>query len=54
MAHAHRATAMLRLSCPHRRARKIVAYFGSSSTGGKGQAFDWVAELRRRRRDEQF
>ncbi|MER9647897.1 SGNH/GDSL hydrolase family protein [Mesorhizobium sp. M0199] len=28
--------------------RKIVACLGSSSTAGKGQAFDWIAELRRR------
>jgi len=28
--------------------RKIVACLGSSSTAGKGQAFDWIEELRRR------
>jgi lysophospholipase L1-like esterase len=28
--------------------RKIVACLGSSSTAGRGQAFDWIAELRRR------
>jgi lysophospholipase L1-like esterase len=28
--------------------RKIIACLGSSSTAGKGQAFDWIAELRRR------
>ena len=34
--------------------RKIVACLGSSSTAGKGQAFDWIAELRRRPRNGQF
>jgi lysophospholipase L1-like esterase len=28
--------------------RKIVAFLGSSSTAGKGQAFDWIDELKRR------
>jgi lysophospholipase L1-like esterase len=28
--------------------RKIVAFLGSSSTAGKGQAFDWIGELKRR------
>jgi len=28
--------------------RRIVACLGSSSTAGKGQAFDWIGELRRR------
>src|SRR5436305_1754160 len=27
---------------------RIVACLGSSSTAGKGQAFDWIGELRRR------
>jgi lysophospholipase L1-like esterase len=34
--------------------RKIVACLGSSSTAGKGQAFDWIAELRRRPGNGQF
>ena len=34
--------------------RKIVACLGSSSTAGKGQAFDWMAELRRRPGNGQF
>ncbi|WP_434721401.1 SGNH/GDSL hydrolase family protein [Mesorhizobium sp. RIZ17] len=34
--------------------RKIVACLGSSSTAGKGQAFDWIAELRRRPRNGRF
>src|SRR5213595_1207373 len=34
--------------------RTIVACLGSSSTAGKGQAFDWIAELRRRPRNSQF
>jgi lysophospholipase L1-like esterase len=34
--------------------RRIVACLGSSSTAGKGQAFDWIAELRRRPRNGQF
>lgn len=34
--------------------RKIVACLGSSSTAGKGQAFDWIAELRRRPCNGQF
>ena len=34
--------------------RTIVACLGSSSTAGKGQAFDWIAELRRRPRNGQF
>jgi lysophospholipase L1-like esterase len=34
--------------------RKIVACLGSSSTAGKGQAFDWIAELRRRPGNSQF
>ncbi|MEY9577725.1 hypothetical protein ABIE88_005301 [Bradyrhizobium diazoefficiens] len=28
--------------------QKTVACLGSSSTAGKGQAFDWIAELRAR------
>ncbi|OKO87199.1 hypothetical protein AC629_14730 [Bradyrhizobium sp. NAS80.1] len=35
-------------------APKIIACLGSSSTAGKGQAFDWIAELRRRPRNGQF
>jgi lysophospholipase L1-like esterase len=34
--------------------RNVVACLGSSSTAGKGQAFDWIAELRRRPRNAQF
>jgi lysophospholipase L1-like esterase len=34
--------------------RKIVACLGSSSTAGKGQAFDWIAELRRPPGNRQF
>ena len=34
--------------------RTIVACLGSSSTAGKGQAFDWMAELRRRPGNGQF
>jgi lysophospholipase L1-like esterase len=34
--------------------RKIVACLGSSSTAGKGQAFDWIAELRRRPFNDSF
>lgn len=34
--------------------RKIVACLGSSSTAGKGQAFDWIAELRRRPSNARF
>jgi hypothetical protein len=34
--------------------QKIVACLGSSSTAGKGQAFDWIAELRRRPRNGRF
>jgi len=34
--------------------RKIVACLGSSSTAGKGQAFDWIAELGRQPRNAQF
>ena len=33
--------------------RETVACLGSSSTGGKGQAFDWIAELRARPRNAQ-
>ena len=29
-------------------AREIIACLGSSSTAGKGQAFDWIVELARR------
>jgi hypothetical protein len=32
---------------------KTVACLGSSSTAGKGQAFDWIAELRARPRNAQ-
>ncbi len=31
-----------------------VAFLGSSSTAGKGQAFDWIAELKRRPENERF
>jgi lysophospholipase L1-like esterase len=31
-----------------------VAFLGSSSTAGKGQAFDWIAELRRRPENKRF
>jgi lysophospholipase L1-like esterase len=34
--------------------QKIVACLGSSSTAGKGQAFDWIAELSRRPRNARF
>lgn len=34
--------------------RKIVACLGSSSTAGKGQAFDWIAELGQQPRNAQF
>jgi lysophospholipase L1-like esterase len=34
--------------------REIVACLGSSSTAGKGQAFDWIGELARRPRNAQF
>jgi lysophospholipase L1-like esterase len=34
--------------------QKIVACLGSSSTAGKGQAFDWIAELRWRPGNRQF
>jgi len=30
---------------------KTVAFLGSSSTAGKGQAFDWIGELRKRPRN---
>jgi lysophospholipase L1-like esterase len=32
----------------------IVACLGSSSTAGRGQAFDWIAELKRRPRNQRF
>jgi lysophospholipase L1-like esterase len=32
----------------------VVAFLGSSSTGGKGQAFDWIGELERRPRNKGF
>jgi lysophospholipase L1-like esterase len=32
----------------------IVACLGSSSTAGKGQAFDWIGELKRRPRNRRF
>jgi lysophospholipase L1-like esterase len=32
----------------------IVACLGSSSTAGKGQAFNWIGELERRPRNERF
>jgi lysophospholipase L1-like esterase len=31
-----------------------VAFLGSSSTAGKGQAFDWIAELKRRPENRRF
>ena len=31
-----------------------VAFLGSSSTAGKGQAFDWIAELKRRPENKRF
>jgi lysophospholipase L1-like esterase len=34
--------------------KKVVALLGSSSTAGKGQAYDWIAELRRRRQNGEF
>jgi lysophospholipase L1-like esterase len=34
--------------------RKVVACIGSSSTAGKGQAFDWIGELSRRTRNSGF
>lgn len=34
--------------------QKIVACLGSSSTAGKGQAFDWIGELSRRPRNARF
>lgn len=35
-------------------ARDIVACLGSSSTAGKGQAFDWIGELARRPRNARY
>lgn len=35
-------------------ARETVACLGSSSTAGKGQAFDWIGELARRPRNARF
>lgn len=35
-------------------AREIVACLGSSSTAGKGQAFDWIGELARRPRNAHY
>lgn len=35
-------------------AREIVACLGSSSTAGKGQAFDWIGELARRPRNARY
>jgi lysophospholipase L1-like esterase len=32
----------------------VVACLGSSSTAGKGQAFDWISELERRPRNQRF
>jgi lysophospholipase L1-like esterase len=32
----------------------VVACLGSSSTAGKGQAFDWIGELQRRPRNQRF
>ena len=32
----------------------IVAFVGSSSTAGRGQAFDWIAELRQRADNQRF
>ncbi len=34
--------------------REIVACLGSSSTAGKGQAFNWIGELARRPRNSRF
>ena len=43
--------------CPARLVKAeatVVACLGSSSTAGKGQAFDWIGELERRPRNERF
>jgi lysophospholipase L1-like esterase len=32
----------------------VVAFLGSSSTAGKGQAFDWIGELERRPSNKGF
>ena len=35
-------------------ARETIACLGSSSTAGKGQAFDWIGELARRPRNARY
>jgi lysophospholipase L1-like esterase len=32
----------------------VIACLGSSSTSGKGQAFDWISELRRKHRNKHY
>jgi hypothetical protein len=34
--------------------KNVVAFLGSSSTAGKGQAYDWIGELRRRTQNGGF
>jgi lysophospholipase L1-like esterase len=34
--------------------KNVVAFLGSSSTAGKGQAYDWISELRRRIQNREF
>src|ERR1700758_1470064 len=36
------------------RSPAVVACLGSSSTAGKGQAFNWINELKRRPRNQRF
>ncbi|PYK56154.1 MAG: hypothetical protein DME48_02270 [Verrucomicrobia bacterium] len=36
------------------RGTTIVAFLGSSSVAGKGQAFDWIGELQRRQQNKHF
>jgi hypothetical protein len=34
--------------------KTVIACLGSSSTAGKGQAFDWIGELTRRPQNERY
>ena len=54
MAGGHKAPAPMQSLETGRQQRCVVACLGSSSTAGKGQAFNWIAELQQRLGGERF
>jgi lysophospholipase L1-like esterase len=54
MANPDPPSARVHPTLPAKAKATVVACLGSSSTAGKGQAFDWIGELKRRSRNKHF